>query len=647
MNKPLLGLTLAGALLAYGCGDSDRDAFNDVVLPPTTTATTTSGTSTSTTRTTTGTTTGTSTGTGTTTGTTTTTSTSPTPAVVDVIGLQAANTLVQFRSNAPQTPLRTITGLTFEEEDGTPILTADTLVAIDFRPQNGGLYALGRDAGNTQLSLYHLSLDTFTGTTGTGTARRIGLAFTPATAFTAATRFDIDFNPTVDRVRVVGSNGLDLRLNPNNGAVAATDTNIANGTGGTGTPAVSGAAYTNSEQNAGGTTQTSATATPVANSAGVTSLYTLDATSNTLNIQSPPNNGTQTGFLPVGVDFDAVDGFDIPRGVNVTAGNAAASGFGYAALRVGAASQFYTVDLTTGVATTTGTTTVPLVSAALAPSVTSLPLVAASVDTTTPAAPISSLVRFYSDTSATPITVPITFPTGTAAGLQLTGIAYRPATGVLYGYTFDYSTGNRGTYRIDPQTAVATAVGTPGANASVGIALSAATNGFGIDFEPSTDQIKGVIGVQVNDPANSFNNFTLDPATDNGTTYGPVTGAAVSPFPAQNGASAIAYTNGYDATTTQALFAINDVSDVLNSLDPNSGVLTPIATLSTGVAVANGFFIPRTVTTSNAGGTIPATSVSNLGYVVSGTSLYSLNLQTGAMTAIRTLPTTLSGLAGL
>ena len=46
MNKHLACVTLLGTLLAVGCGDSDRDAFNDVVLPPTATSTTSTTTST-------------------------------------------------------------------------------------------------------------------------------------------------------------------------------------------------------------------------------------------------------------------------------------------------------------------------------------------------------------------------------------------------------------------------------------------------------------------------------------------------------------------------------------------------------------------------------------------------------------------------
>ena len=36
-----------------------------------------------------------------------------------------------------------------------------------------------------------------------------------------------DFNPTVDRIRVVSSNDRNYRLNPNTGAIAFIDTNLA------------------------------------------------------------------------------------------------------------------------------------------------------------------------------------------------------------------------------------------------------------------------------------------------------------------------------------------------------------------------------------------------------------------------------------
>ena len=72
----------------------------------------------------------------------------------------------------------------------------------------------------------------------------------------------MDFNPTVDRIRITTDGGLNFRINPNNGlpAAATADGGI-NGSGSTGVSAV---AYTNSY----GQSLTG----------GVTTLYTLDST---------------------------------------------------------------------------------------------------------------------------------------------------------------------------------------------------------------------------------------------------------------------------------------------------------------------------------------------------------------------------------
>lgn len=78
-----------------------------------------------------------------------------------------------------------------------------------------------------------------------GTATAIGSGFTPALDATAA-GFGVDFNPTVDRIRVVDANGGNRRLNPLTGGAVATDTMLSYADG-SGTPRAVGAAYTNSQ----------------------------------------------------------------------------------------------------------------------------------------------------------------------------------------------------------------------------------------------------------------------------------------------------------------------------------------------------------------------------------------------------------------
>jgi hypothetical protein len=178
-------------------------------------------------------------------------------------------------------------------------------VSIDRRPVNGGLYGFGYNPTTGLGQLYFLSVrGAVANPVGStlffeeaGDPRRIGADETPRT------RIGIDFNPTVDRLRVVTSNAQNFRVNPNTGA--AVDGN-------------SGAAGTNMDGDInGGTTSLGETAyTNNSNDATVATMYTLDKTTDSLFIQSPPNNGTQTGALNLTLNsqaFDAIEvrGFDI------------------------------------------------------------------------------------------------------------------------------------------------------------------------------------------------------------------------------------------------------------------------------------------------------------------------------------------------
>jgi hypothetical protein len=226
-----------------------------------------------------------------------------------IYGLTSGSQLVTFRSNAPGTILSTqvITGI------GAP------LVGIDFRPATGQLYALGNTG-----QLY--VIDPLTG------------AATPVGSPVALTgvRFGFDFNPTVDRIRVVSDANMNIRLVPTNGALAGvdamlvyagTDVNVGMD------PNVVASAYTNSF--------------PGASLSTGTNLYGIDSALGILVFQNPPNNGVlnTVGSLGLGV-LDGIAGFDISP-----------DGRGFAALHLTGAltSNFYTINLETGAATLVGT----------------------------------------------------------------------------------------------------------------------------------------------------------------------------------------------------------------------------------------------------------------------------------------------------
>ena len=218
---------------------------------------------------------------------------------VTIYGVNTSNQLVRFDSATPGTvtPPLAITGLQ----------PGETILGIDFRPANGGLYALGSTS-----RLYVVNRTT-------GVATQVGAAG----QFTlSGTEFGFDFNPTVDRIRVVSNTGQNLRLNPDTGGLAATDTPL-----NPGTPNVTAAAYTNNF--AGSTT---------------TTLFVIDTTTDALYTQNPPNAGTLNLVGPLGVDASSVNGFDI----------APAGGVAYASLTVSGTSRLYTINLSTGAATLVG-----------------------------------------------------------------------------------------------------------------------------------------------------------------------------------------------------------------------------------------------------------------------------------------------------
>jgi hypothetical protein len=229
----------------------------------------------------------------------------------------SGSSLISFDLATPSTG--TIIGI-------TGVAAGETLVGIDFRPANGLLYALGVNAGADTGTLYFIS-------TQTGQAQAVGSGFVLPSPFDLPPgNYGFDFNPAVDRIRVTTDTGLNFRLNPNNGALAGLDTSIVGSQ-------ISGVAYTNNHPDNG----------------GITTLYTLDALDDQLQIQSNPNAGTQVAVGPTGVNFSVVNGFDIPIGVNAAALNGpVASGSGFALLTVGGTTGLYSINLVSGAATLVG-----------------------------------------------------------------------------------------------------------------------------------------------------------------------------------------------------------------------------------------------------------------------------------------------------
>ena len=229
-----------------------------------------------------------------------------------VYGTTSSGNLIQFDSATP--------GVIAKSVAVTGLQASETLLGIDFRPATGQLFGLGSGS-----RLYVIDINT-------GAATQVG----SSGAFTVnGTSFGFDFNPTVDRIRVVSNTGQNLRLNPNNGALAATDTPLAYAAGDTNAganPSVVGSAYTNN-----------------VNLSTTTTLYGIDSALDIVVTQNPPNAGTLNTVGPLGVNTNAVVGFDIQS--DGVGGNSA---FASLSPSAGTASSFYTINLTSGVATLVG-----------------------------------------------------------------------------------------------------------------------------------------------------------------------------------------------------------------------------------------------------------------------------------------------------
>jgi Domain of unknown function (DUF4394) len=181
------------------------------------------------------------------------------------------NLLLQFNERNPDR-LRDLQAIR-----GLPAGT--TLRGIDFRPATGDLYGVGSDN-----IVYRVNVQT-------GIAVSEGPAFTPGLN---GQSFGFDFNPTVDKIRLTSDAGQNQRLNPDEGTTLLVDGNL-----NPGTPQVVGSAYTNSSF------------VPFSQKPMTTTLYAVDAATDQLFVQNPPNDGTLTMPKRLRIDVGQQTGFDI------------------------------------------------------------------------------------------------------------------------------------------------------------------------------------------------------------------------------------------------------------------------------------------------------------------------------------------------
>jgi Domain of unknown function (DUF4394) len=221
-----------------------------------------------------------------------------------VVGLTSDQQIVCFREDRPGRIRSSVPISGFAGDS--------RLVGIDYRPATGALYGVG-DAGGI-----------YTVDPSTGQATKVA----QMDVALSGGAFGVDFNPTVDRLRVVSDNGQNLRINVDTG-MTNVDATLNTGPGTTAT-GVTAAAYTNND----------------ADPSTATTLFDIDAVADRVAIQAPPNNGTLNPTGNLGVEAAGDAGFDIYS--STTRDGATVNVRALAALNVDGASALYRVDLLTG-----------------------------------------------------------------------------------------------------------------------------------------------------------------------------------------------------------------------------------------------------------------------------------------------------------
>lgn len=222
-------------------------------------------------------------------------------AAAPAIGLTGDRTLVMFDTE------------TLAVSGTMDVSGVERLHGIDVRPADGMLYGVTGD-GKV------ITIDTATG----AATEKSTLSETLPDGVMAS----VDFNPVADRLRIVGSDGTNLRANVDDGAVTV-DGKLA---------------YEAADMHAGETPNIVAVA--YTNSVGkpeATAMYDIDATIGGLIQQAPPNDGVLKAIGKLGVTGS--DNFALDISATADLQNTA---------WLVAGKTLHTVDLATGAATVVG-----------------------------------------------------------------------------------------------------------------------------------------------------------------------------------------------------------------------------------------------------------------------------------------------------
>lgn len=230
----------------------------------------------------------------------------------EIVAVTVTNQLLRFNAGQPQQvrERRALSGLRAGEK----------LLGIDYRVARGELYALGASG-----QLYRIDVaKAVASPVGSGVALPAGGA-----------EWGFDFNPTVDRIRVVSDNGLNLRLHPDTGALVAQDAPLAHADGKPAAIVAAGYTYNKTDDK-------------------LTTNYALDGAAGTL-VHQGSKEGVQPAVSPNTGRITTVGSLGIGPFRHATLDISDIGNVAYAGIRVGEATRWHRIDLATGRASFVGT----------------------------------------------------------------------------------------------------------------------------------------------------------------------------------------------------------------------------------------------------------------------------------------------------
>lgn len=445
--------------------------------------------------------------------------TTPAQPVGELLALTENNRLVSFNSSLPQ---RLCTDAPVNGLQGNEVV-----LGIDTRPADRNVYAL-TDAAR----LY--TVNAATGTVALkATLRAAAGDMTQPFQSLDGGNITVDVSPVADGLRVLSSNGQNLRV--------VMDT---------------GDTFTDDQLNPAGSSITAAAYTNSFAGTAKSTLYVIDTANDRLQIQggrapSNPNGGNLTTVGPLAItgDVQAIAGLDI-NAVNNTA---------FAAFNVGTAttSDLHRINLMSGMATRVGP-------------IGSMNRIRALTHSNVPQATLFGVTRdqrLVSFKVTTPGTLDTSLPiAGMQGGEQVLGFDLRPSNGLIYLLT---DAGRL--YTIDPVTAQARLGATMTPNAGDPF-MRLIGSTFGVDFSPTADALRLITDAEQN----------LAVVVDTGATS---TATSLRRIQAENDRPApdviaSAYTNNYAGTGDTTLYNVDLATNTLLSQKPaNNGIVAIVGPL--------------------------------------------------------------------